>query len=52
MKDPVGSDPATTALRGGFVAFGDTQQEADALVHGRRRISRERGQPGRGGLDL
>ena len=42
VKDPVGSDPATTALRGGFVAFGDTQQEADALVHGRR----ERGQPG------
>ena len=25
VKDPVGSDPATTALRGGFVAFGDTQ---------------------------
>ena len=42
VKDPVGSDPATTALRGGFVALGNTQQEANAVVHGRR----ERGQPG------
>ena len=33
--DPVGSDPAKTSARGGYVAFGNTQQEADACVHGR-----------------
>ena len=43
LWDSVGSDPAKTAARGGFVGFGNTLPDAEDKVHGRP----ERGEAGR-----
>jgi hypothetical protein len=48
IYDPLGSQPATAGERGAHVAFGNTQEAANARVLGRR----ERGQPGDGRFNL
>ena len=41
MYDPIGSQPADAGERGGFVAFGNTAEAANARVLGRRERGRE-----------